>query len=133
MSWVANMLLAVDIDEPIEAVEAFNRWLESEAPWNAPSVPPGATGVGHLRSLTDDTAAWGGSKDPECKVWGGVLNHADLEAVVERFGATEWRHPSAAQLLVQDQEQSYFHLWMIRDGRPQQFAPPPPEGDDWVA
>jgi len=32
----------------------------------------------------------------------------------------------AAQLLLQDQEQAYFRLWMIRDGRAAQYAPEPP-------
>ena len=125
MSWVANLLLSVDGDGLSNVVDEFARWLREDAPWNGPSDPPGATGVGDLQPLTDPPARWGGSKRPECQIWGGVLNHADLAAVVERFGSLSWRHPSAAQLLLMDQEESYFQLWMIRNGRPQQFAPPP--------
>jgi hypothetical protein len=47
-----------------------------------------------------------------------------------------WAAPGAVQVLLMDQEQSYFRLWMIRNGRMAQFAPAPQsEGDleqPWV-
>jgi hypothetical protein len=126
MSWVSNILVSVDRkDRP--TVEMLNTWLRTEAPRRDPGP---ARGVGFLNDLTSDPDnAWGGPKQPECDVWGGALNHADLDAVVAKFAMLPWRTPAAAQLLVMDQEQSYFRLWMLRNGAPQQYAPEPPDGD----
>ena len=129
MSWVANVLLSVSMEDR-QMVEKFSQWLDNDAPWNGPTVPPGATGVGSLRPLSGRDVAWGGYKNPECHVSGGVLNHADLDAVVSRFGELSWQSPGSAQLFIKEQEQSYFRVWMIRDGRPMQYAPEPMPGDD---
>lgn len=133
VSWVANVLLVVSVVEQESLVRDFSEWLATEAPWNEPSVPAGATGVGSLESLVGEGIRWGGAKYPECRVWGGVLDHADVDVVVQRFGAIPWISPGSVQLLVMDQEQTYFRLWMIRDGRPQQCAPTPDPGDKWSA
>ena len=126
MSWVSNVLVSVDRDDR-PTVEMFNTWLLTEAP-RRDRVP--GLGVGFLKELTSDRDnAWGGPKHPECDVWGGALNHAELDAVVAKFGALPWRAPGAAQLLVMDQEQSYFRLWMLRNGAAQQYAPGPPDDD----
>lgn len=58
------------------------------------------------------------------------LNHADLDALRRRFAETAWRLPNAAQLLIKDQEDCYFRLWMIRDGRLAQYAPLEPSEED---
>jgi hypothetical protein len=122
------MLLMVSFEDAA-LVPELSDWLETAAPWNGPSVPPNSTGVGFLRSLTN--AEWGGWKLPECHVWGGALNHADLDAVVKRVAEMPWDRPGAVQLLIQDQEQTYFRLWMLRDGRMRQLAPdPPPDGSE---
>jgi hypothetical protein len=55
-------------------------------------------------------------------LWGGALNHADLDSVVAKFETLPWSCPPRAQLLVQDQEQTYFRLWMIRNGKAGQYA-----------
>jgi len=126
VSWVSNVLLSVDIEDR-EVLDVFNRWLRHEAP-RRNGVR--GTGVGELGDLVgEDAPGWGGPKYPECRLWGGALNHADLEAVVGKFGALPWRVPAGAQLFVMDQEQSYFRLWMIRDGALRQYAPDPPADD----
>lgn len=126
MSWVSNILVSVSREDR-PTVELLNAWLRTEAP-RRESVP--GLGVGFLNDLTSDPDnAWGGPKQPECDVWGGALNHADLDAVVAKFAVLPWRIPAAAQLLVMDQEQSYFRLWMLRDGAPQQYAPERPADD----
>ncbi|GEM_PF-2232636 len=123
MSWVSNILVSVDREDR-PTVELLNTWLRTEAR-RRDEVP--GIGVGFLNDLTSDPDnAWGGPKQPECDVWGGALNHADLDAVVTKFAMLPWRTPAAAQLLVMDQEQSYFRLWMLRNGTPQQYAPTPP-------
>ena len=76
-------------------------------------------------------SVWPGSKMPECNVWLGVLNTADLDKVRARFAAIPWRTPNAVQLFLMDQEQSFFRLWMLRDGELQEILiPGPGENDD---
>ena len=73
---------------------------------------------------------WPGPKAPECKLWLGVLNGADLDVVRQHFAAIPWRVPSAVQLFVMDQEQLFFRVWMIRDGRLRQYSPDGPDEND---
>lgn len=61
-------MLSVDIFEHHDVVTDPNRWLWNDAPWNCPSVPPGATGVGRLEKVSD-LESCGGSKRPESIVW----------------------------------------------------------------
>ncbi|WP_433535643.1 squamosa promoter-binding protein 15 [Micromonospora sp. CA-249363] len=122
MSWVTNILLSVDATEDSTLVEEFDQWLRTRAPRQE---QPEVKGVGDLRALHHSPDAWGGVKNPEVLLWAGVLNKGDVEAVVRQFGATGWRVPQLVQLLVQDQEQGAFRLWMIRDGRVRQYAPLP--------
>ncbi|MBO8187901.1 squamosa promoter-binding protein 15 [Streptomyces spirodelae] len=127
MSWVTNVMVSVD-SEDIANVEALSDWLWTEAPQRAESA---ASGVGYLRRLTSDQDnQWGGWKNPECEVWAGALNHADLDALKERFMETPWREPNAVQLLVMDQEESFFRLWMVRGNELRQFAPLEPNERD---
>jgi hypothetical protein len=129
VSWVANLLLLYGWGDEATARE-FSAWLDRDAPWNTPSLPPDAKGVGFLRPLTGDAVEWGGYKNPECRVWGGVLNHADLRAVVDKFANLPWREPGSAQLLVQDQEDSHFSVWVIRRGAVIQVVPPAATDDE---
>lgn len=116
MSLVSNVVLAVPFDDQ-ENAEQFSAWLQ-EQEWGA---------------LASTSGAWGGYKGPECLLYAGTLNYGDLEAVVEKFGSVSWRQPKAAQLLLMDQGEAYFRLWMIRDGAVRQYAPTIPiefDGDD---
>lgn len=126
MSWVANVMLSVSRDD-VGTAEQFAAWVEAECPHRH---DPRGGGVGTLADITHAGARWGGHKFPECTVYGGALNHANLRTLVDHFGAVEWRHPAAVQLFVMDQEQSFFRLWMIRDGRAQQYAPTSPDEND---
>jgi hypothetical protein len=130
MSWVANVMISVDMGDNQNA-EALSEWLRTEAPRQS---GPEARGVGYLRLLTGaGTEQWGGWKVPECEVWAGALNHADLDALRQRFFETPWREPNAAQLFVMDQNEDFFRLWMIRGEELRQFAPlaPSEEGEDF--
>ena len=122
-------MISVDMDDN-ENAEALSEWLRTEAPLRQSS--PERRGVGYLRLLTRaEDSQWGGWKVPECEVWAGALNHADLDALRQRFFETPWREPNAAQLLVMDQGEGFFRLWMIRGEKLQQFAPlVPSEGDE---
>jgi hypothetical protein len=129
MSWVANVLVSIDSSDH-DDVAALNEWLRESCPWNGPSDPPGATGVGFLVRLTDRNTTWGGWKYPECDLWGGALNHADLPALLKRVQELPWKHPGCVQVFLMDQEESYFRLWMIREGELRQYAPEPDPSDD---
>jgi hypothetical protein len=130
MSWVANVMVLAD-EEDTPSLVALSEWLENDAPWNGPSVPPGATGVGFLQPITEpDRNQWGGWKKPECNIWAGALNHADLDAVCARVQETAWKQPNVVQLFLKDQEQSYFRMWMLRDGELRQYAPTVPDEND---
>lgn len=127
MSWVANVMLSVGFEDGLTA-EAFSEWLAEQCPRREPGMSPG--GCGDLRLITADDHQWGGNKNPECEVFAGALNHADLTAAVEHFGSLAWRNPNTAQLFVMDQEESFFRVWMIRDGVLRQYAPLSPDEDD---
>lgn len=150
MSWVTNVLLSVDYEDETEA-RRFSDWLASSAPMKPGSRRTGssavARGVGSLRDITtgaadtrtyrtwfprtirETTSVWGGPKYPECCVWAGTLNHADVSAVIAQAAQWPWHVPAAMQLLIMDQEQTAFQLWMLRDGHMRQYAPTPPDDD----
>ena len=125
VSWVANVMVSVDVmDRP--NVEALSEWLRAEAPRRD---RPGE-GCGFLAETTGQDSQWGGWKFPECTVWAGVLNNADLPAVLDRVQGIAWRSPNAVQLFLMDQEESFFRVWMLRDGTLQQYAPTLPDEED---
>ncbi|MFJ3158843.1 squamosa promoter-binding protein 15 [Streptomyces kanasensis] len=127
MSWVANVMFSVDMADSAN-VEALSAWLRTEAPRRG---QPEIRGVGFLRLLTGaGTNQWGGWKQPECEVWAGALNHADLDALRQRVSEVPWCEPNLVQLLVMDQEQAFFRVWMIRGGELRQFAPSEPDEED---
>ncbi|MFF0201460.1 squamosa promoter-binding protein 15 [Streptomyces sp. NPDC005017] len=127
MSWVANVMISVGMDD-VANVEALSRWLRTEAPRRA---QPEVRGVGFLKPITNvESNPWGGWKHPECEVWAGALNHADLDALGQRVFETSWREPNQVQLLVMDQEEGFFRLWMIRGNELRRFAPLEPNEED---
>ncbi|MEU8316208.1 squamosa promoter-binding protein 15 [Micromonospora sp. NPDC048169] len=127
MSWVANVMLSVGLTDRRNA-EAFIGWLDTRCRCREPGTSSGC--CGSLRLVTAVDNQWGGHKNPECQVFAGALNHADLTAVVTRFGSVAWHNPNAVQLFVMDQEQFFFRVWMIRDGALRQYAPSSPDEDD---
>ncbi|MFC9094213.1 squamosa promoter-binding protein 15 [Streptomyces sp. NPDC003737] len=129
MSWVANVMVSVDLDDGAN-VAALSMWLRAEAPQRGQPEGPGGRGVGYLHRITGPDTQWGGWKYPECEVWAGALNHADLDALRQRIFEMRWRQPNAVQLLVMDQEESFFRLWMIRGNELRQFAPLVPNEED---
>ncbi|AEB44504.1 hypothetical protein [Micromonospora maris] len=127
VSWVANVMLSVGLEDRLNA-EAFSDWLDNRCRCREPGMGPG--GCGSLRLITGVDHQWGGHKNPECQVFAGALNHADLTAVVEHFGSVAWRNPNAVQLFVMDQEEFFFRVWMIREGALRQYAPSSPNEED---
>ncbi|MFJ9061845.1 hypothetical protein [Streptomyces sp. NPDC102409] len=87
MSWVANVMLSVDVADNAK-VQVLSEWLRKDAPRRA---QPQAHG---------------------------------------RVFGTAWREPNLVQLLVMDQEEGFFRMWMIRDNELRQYAPLQPNEDD---
>ena len=127
VSWVATLMLSVDVFEAAAVVERFSEWLRTAAPRRE---PPNTHGVGFLRQLDTAEHGWGGWKSPEARLWGGALNHADLPPVVRRFEQLPWRCPQSTQLMIMDQEQLSFRVWILRDGKAVQCVPLPEFGPD---
>jgi hypothetical protein len=125
VSWVANVMLSVSAGDNSTAAE-LSEWLRTEAPRRDGA----GAGCGFLALITDQNSHWGGWKNPECDVWAGSLNHADLDAVVAYVEQLDWKVPLAVQTLIMDQEESFFRLWMFRDGEFRQYVPLRPEDDD---
>ncbi|WP_431902789.1 hypothetical protein [Nonomuraea sp. bgisy101] len=126
MSWVANVMVSVHPDDRPN-VAALSEWLRTEAPLRG---DPPRQGCGFLREATGQNTAWGGGKYPECDVWAGALNHADLNAVLDHIAQMPWRCPNALQFFVMDQEDWFFRVWMLRGGELRQYAPIKPDEDD---
>jgi hypothetical protein len=127
VSWVSNLIISTDrADRPV--VERLSEWLRAEAPRRERyDAEPQPLGVGYLCSITNPAQnSWGGWKNPECAVWAGALNQADLAALLRYVEGLPWNYAGAVQILIQDQEETYFRLYMFRGGELRQYAPPPP-------
>jgi hypothetical protein len=141
MSWVTNVMVSVNLDDRNTAAE-FAAWLcdrpfdylkreqwhrDFPYPWPEEREWQGP----YSGALAESPAeVWPGTKVRECSVWLGVLNHADLEKVRARFAAMPWQVPNAVQLMLMDQEECFFRLWMIRDGQLYQVPLPGPYEDE---
>ncbi|WP_253885101.1 hypothetical protein [Actinokineospora diospyrosa] len=123
---MTNVMVSVDMGDS-RVVELFNEWCRADLPKRN---DPGRRGTGSLRLITGEGTQWGGPRYPECVVWAGTLNHADLGAVVDWFRGAPWRYPNQFQLFLLDQEQAFFRVWMIREGEIRQYAPTVPHEDD---
>ena len=123
MSRVANVILTTDRMDEARGDE-LSEWLREQAPTQHGE----GRGVGALAR----TETWGGWKNPECTVFTGVLNLADIGAVVRHVERMPWAHPEFLQLLIQDQEDAFFGLRMFRAGRLVELTPPHPQVEEEV-
>ncbi|WP_409235475.1 squamosa promoter-binding protein 15 [Streptomyces sp. PA5.6] len=129
MSHVANVMISVEPDDR-PAVEELSQWLQTSAPRRG--FGPDAVGrVGSLHETTGSDTRWGGGKYPECDVYAGALNHADLDGLVGQVERIVWTHPEFVQLFVMDQEQVYFRVWMFHGAKLRQIAPEGREEEGW--
>src|SRR4029453_450635 len=105
----------------VPVVWAFSDWLENVAPlregYRLDTGGEVIHGVGSLRDIADQGGVWGGWKAPECRVWGGALNYADLDAVLVWVVQAHWQEREIVQLFLCDQEEMTFRLHMFRDGQ----------------
>jgi ribosomal protein S18 acetylase RimI-like enzyme len=123
MSWVANVILTTDLMDEMRG-EELSQWLHEQAPTRH--------GAGHGVGSLARTGTWGGWKNPEYTVFTGVLNHADVDAVVRHVERMPWAYPEFLQLLIQDQEDGFFRLWMFRAGRLVELTPPQQQVEEEV-
>jgi hypothetical protein len=142
MSWVTNVIVSVNHRDRATAGE-FAAWLcdrpfeylkreqwHRDLPYPWPEDREWELGGSGALAESPDSV-WPGTKVHECCVWLGVLNHADLDKVRDRFAAMPWREPNAVQLMLMDQEEAFFRIWMIRDCQLCEVPLPPPyENDD---
>ena len=77
VSRVANVMLSVNGWDNGIAAE-LSEWLRTELPRRHGA----GAGCGFLSLITERDSQWGGWKNPECDVWAGALDHADLDALV---------------------------------------------------
>jgi hypothetical protein len=122
VSHVTNMMVCIGPDDH-ETVQAVSEWLRT-------SAARGGKPAGYLLEITGQDSRWGGWKFPECDVWAGTLNHADLDAVLDHIRHAAWKNPHELQVLLQDQHEAFFRVWMIRDGELRQYAPAKPDERD---
>lgn len=140
MSWVTSVMVSVQRQDRDNA-RAFGDWLWDHSyeylqrkqwpkalpyPWPEDREWPGP----HCGTIAESPdTVWPGTKAPECYVWLGVLDTADLDKVREHFAKIPWCRPNAVQLMLMDQEEAFFGLWMFRGGRLRQYAPERPDED----
>lgn len=98
---VPNLILTADLDDWARADE-LNEWLDEHA----------SARWGAGRDVDTDTLTW------------RIRNLADVGAVVRHAERMPWAHPEFLQLLIKDQEEVFFRLWMFRGGRLVEMTPP---------
>lgn len=116
MSRVSNILLTAHPDD-ISIIERMSNWLEESAPVDDRFGH--GRGVGRLAAVTN----WGGWKHPECTMFAGALNLADMDSIVEAVAREPWEYPEDVQLFLRDADESVFALWMFRFGTLQRVTP----------
>lgn len=114
MSRVTEILLHVGRTDE-RHVEDLSFWLRDFAPRSDDRV----TGSpGHLLPLTGELGgeSWGGHKAATAIIWAGVANYLDLNAFVDHVAKVPWNEPDNVQLLLRDEDDPWFRVFMIRGG-----------------
>ena len=125
MSWVTNLMIHTDVREDRRLLRDLSTWLDDEAPRKSNATHgTDMRGVGSINALTAvNCHHWGGWKSPECNIWAGTLNKAELDPVMDRIASLPWQYPQKVQVFLMDQEQQYFRLYMLRGSPWRQYAP----------
>lgn len=119
MSYTAEVIICITADEDVDTVSSLSFELLGSIFARRGS---NADRIGTLLPLEDDM---GGYKSPGTRLWGGVLNHADIPALLEHLAAQNWSDPESLQVLVKTEDDSWFQLYMLRGGAFKAFAPDP--------
>ena len=54
---------------------------------------------------------------------GGVLNHADEPAILKHLSRQPWAEPDGVQILLRNEDDHWYRMYMLRDGTLTQYAP----------
>ena len=127
MSRVTDVILIVDPADDAH-VEDISFWLASDEPRTDDRT---TARVGALLPLTGAMGEelWGGHKAFGFSLWGAVTNHLDRDRCLERVETTQWGDAERVQLLVKDDGDTFFRLYMFSAGKLSNFSPPDPAGD----
>jgi hypothetical protein len=71
--------------------------------------------LGHIRGLEGDRFWANGKGSPE-GIWVATFNNLDRSALLADLERLPWSSPHAVQVLIRDEEDDCFGLWMIFDG-----------------
>jgi hypothetical protein len=121
VSQVTDVIMIVDpADDP--NVEDISFWLAGDEPRSDDRT---TARIGALMPLTGALGAelWGGDKDIGFSLWGAVTNNLDWELFFERVETTAWADRERVQLLLKEDGDSYFRLYMFKGKRFANFAP----------
>lgn len=98
MSYVTNVLVSVGYSEDTEEILGirFEEGGRSQT-------------LADLTSLSNG-AAWGGSKYPECAVFGAAFNYTSVDTILNTLRGHEWRDPSSVQVFIMTEEDDVFGI-----------------------
>ena len=124
MSQVTDVILIVEPGDD-DNVADISFWMASNEPR---SDDRASASVGPLMPLTGPVGEqlWGGYKSLGFSLWGAVTNYLDWEKFLARVEETPWKWRERVQLLMKEDDDSYFRLYMFEGGRLANFAPPEP-------
>lgn len=115
MSRVTQVVVIVHpVDGP--SVEELAFWMTERKINNDPDYGR----VGNLLPLDE---GWGGYKTPSSEMWAAACNYLDVPGFLAHVAETAWEEPAAVQILIQDEEDDYFRLYMLRGGGLKEFTP----------
>jgi hypothetical protein len=96
MSHVTDIILVTMIEDS-EGVAQLNAWLEANH------------GFPHLKEISDHA---GGNKGVQADVWMAAINYMDIPAFVAAFKAAPWQFPECAQLMLKDEHEERFTVYL---------------------
>jgi hypothetical protein len=60
-------------------------------------------------------SCWGGTKHPQTSIALAAFNHINADYLRDVIAGADWPEGSAYQLLVKDEEETFFTEWMRKD------------------
>jgi hypothetical protein len=97
--------------------------LEHDNPSNLAELRAWFEPIGGIRAIAGGDRGWsrppswwGGTKNPECELWGGAYNGLDHAAFWNHMNRLRWAYPDSVQVFIKEQEDVRFQVWMISNG-----------------
>ena len=81
--------------------------------------------VGNLLPLDE---GWGGYKRQSSELCAAACNYLDAPGFLAHVAKINWDERAVVQILVQEEEDEYFRLYMLRGDGLREFTPPPEAG-----